>query len=59
MQDFYHTPGFIVFLIGVLVLFIYLTRREIYQMIFGYGVPFVPTSDQKIDFIIENIDIKK
>ncbi len=59
MQDFYHTPGFIMFLIGVLALFIYLTRREIYQMFFGYGVPFVPTSDQKIDFIIENIDIKK
>lgn len=33
--------------------------REVKQVYFGYGVPFVPSSDLKLEIFIKNLELKK
>lgn len=38
--------------------FVYMARKEIAQILFGYGVPFVKTADKKVDAFIRHLRLR-
>lgn len=58
-MSFYETNVYFISVLLITLGFLFLVRKDVYQVIFGYGVPFVPTADKKVDILMENLEIKK
>lgn len=49
----------IYFLVWFYILFLFFTRKYFSQIIFWYWVPFVETSDEKLEIFLRNLNLKK
>lgn len=58
MINFYESDAYFITILFFLIIILYLVRKDIYQIFFGYGVPFVPTWDKKVDIFINNLELK-